>query len=203
LVGYSVLKTRSTNHPKPANTTRLNRIRAKTPNRSGIVCLPSLGSRTSTLCPIVHSLSVLPFSTSAEACSGVISPFGWLQFRPCKGRLDPETQAAFFRPPQIRPTFGGLFRGNAQLRHAETLRAPSPGVCPLLNRSRNLLGMPRPTPPTCAIPTADRPSRREGHEPGAGSRSRWPYRMSGRPIAAVLGPPDSAASAPPLRTPSD
>ena len=55
-VGYSDLKTHSTIHPNPANTARSNRSRASTPNRSCVVCSPTLGSSSSTLC-IAHSPS--------------------------------------------------------------------------------------------------------------------------------------------------
>ncbi len=61
--------------------------RASTPNRSSIVCLPTLGSSNSTLCAIVHSLSVLPFSTGASAWSGVM--------RSIRSRFD---HSAFCRP---------------------------------------------------------------------------------------------------------
>src|SRR6266851_1896544 len=70
---YSDFKTRSTIHPKPAHITRLNRSKASNHNPSNFFfCLPVPGSFISTLCSIIHSLSILPFSTSASACSGVI-----------------------------------------------------------------------------------------------------------------------------------
>ena len=73
MIGYSDLKTRSTIHPKPTSTTRLNRMSASTPNASSILCLALRGSPASFFsCSTDHSPSVLPFSTSASGCLGVI-----------------------------------------------------------------------------------------------------------------------------------
>jgi hypothetical protein len=73
-VSYSP-KTRSTTHPSPANTARLNRNRASTATDPASFARPPW-ARPVRHCAIAHSLSVVPFSTSASAWSGVMRSIG-------------------------------------------------------------------------------------------------------------------------------
>jgi hypothetical protein len=76
-LGYSDLKTRSTLHPEPANTTRLNRSRRATPLDPSSFACPLWAAAFRDCAPLFTPLSVLPFSPS---CSEVMSSI-WIAAR--------------------------------------------------------------------------------------------------------------------------
>jgi hypothetical protein len=106
--------------PESRQRREIEQEQDKHPNRSSVVCSPTLGSSNSTLCAIAHSLSVVPFSTSASAWSGMMRSIwiGRMRAEHCVSKhcpvSDAEATCLFGKqPPHLNGPPCGVAAGRA------------------------------------------------------------------------------------------